>query len=33
MRGKTVILKTEFSEQTPEVTVLRNQVVAARLPG
>jgi len=31
--GRTVILKTELSEQTPELTVLRNHVVVLRVPG
>jgi hypothetical protein len=33
IRGSTVILKSELSEQAPEVTVLRYHVVVVRLPG
>ena len=33
IRGRTVILNTELSEQAPDVTVLLNQVVEERFPG
>jgi hypothetical protein len=33
IRGRTVILYTEPSEQAPDVTVLLNQVVEERFPG